>query len=372
MRMKKILILLLVFLLSLAMAACSNDDPDETAGDSSPAGTDIIERPASPSELTPVAGPSPASPNEPVPPDTQRPASPSELLPLESPEPSLTFGDRFQFNGSSGLIEIGLGTDVFWGEIDNSWSNHYGATVFGIPITVRNVSFGTGGLNPFDLTVFGSSGLILESVGTFFDHDIALAGVMRAGASQTGLLYFLYDGDGEYVVEFSAGFGLGDSHEAIFQIERASGPHISAFDMNAFPPSTFLPLAAEDVLSLGDAFDFSGSSGDIEIAFGTSISWKEHHRTIVFFIPVSITNIGTRIGGLNPFDIVQFGSRGTRMESVGFFFDDDIIWAGEMSPGATQTGYFYFFYDGNGQYAMEFTAGFGFGEVVEVVFDFIK
>ena len=298
------------------------------------------------------------------------------LPPLGGPA---SFGDTFQFSGSSGRIEMTFGTNVYWGVVDNSWSDHYGATAFGIPITVRNISGATGGLNAFDFTFFGSDGLQLESVGSFFDYDMSWANNKRAGASQTGLLYFLYNGDGEYVIEFSAGFGFGDSAEAVFDIVYGSGAGLDTFNIAAFPASTFVPLPVGDALSLGDTFEFASSSGEVEISIGTDISWtvidntwSDYHGADVFSVPVSVSNIGSETGGLNPFDFNMFGSHGLRLAGVGSWLDGDITWAGEMRAGATQEGYFHFLYVGDGQYAIEFAAGFGFGDSVEIVFDISK
>jgi len=298
----------------------------------------------------------------------------------EPPQPAgpVSFGDTFQFNGSSGRIELTFGTSVYWGAVTNSWSEHYGTSVFAIPVTIRNVSSETGGLNPFDFTAFGSDGLRLDSVGAGFDYDIAWESNMRAGASQTGLFHFLFNGDGEYVIEFSAGFGFGDSQEVIFDIVYASAPSLSEFDINAFPPSTFSPLPMGNALTLGDTFEFRSSSGEVEITFGTSVSWltidntwSQHHGAVVFSIPISITNIGTETGGLNPFDFNLFGSNGLRLGSVGTL-DGDITWEGNMRPGAIQEGYLHFLYVGDGQYAIEFAAGLGFGDSQEVMFNIIE
>ena len=291
-------------------------------------------------------------------------------------EGPLTFGSTFQFNGSSGRVELTFGTDVFWGEVNNSWSEHHEATVFAIPITVQNVSNDTGGLNPFDFTLFGSYGLRLGSVGTMFDYDITWESRMRAGASKTRLFHFLYDGDGEYVIEFSAGFGFGDSNEVIFEIAYGSGMSMSEFDINSFPPSTFEPLSIPDAFTLGDTFEFSGSSGNVEITLGTDISWMEvtnqwsqHFGATVFSVPISITNIGSESGGLNPFDFNMFGSDGLSLDSVGSSFDTDITWEGNMRPGATQTGSLYFLYVGDGQYAIDFAPGFGLRNLTQVTFN---
>ncbi|MDR2571581.1 MAG: DUF4352 domain-containing protein [Oscillospiraceae bacterium] len=291
----------------------------------------------------------------------------------------VSFGDTFQFNGSSGQIEITFGTTSYWGEVENEWSDNYGESVFGIPVTIKNLSSTTGGLNPFDFTMFGSDGLKLDSIGSSFDYDIAWESNMRAGASQSGLFYFHYKTDGEYIIEFTAGFGFGDSRVASFMIEFANEPSISEFDINMFPPSTFVALPTDGAYKLGDSFDFSGSSGDVRISFGTSFvfseitnNWSDHFGKTVFSIPVSVTNIDNETGGLNPFDFDLYGSNGLKLGSVGSSFDDDITWEGDMRPGATMEGSLYFLYVGDGQYTIEFAAGFGFGDRVEVIFDVIK
>jgi len=290
----------------------------------------------------------------------------------------ITFGDTFQFNGSSGRIELTFGTNVYWGTVGNSWSEHYEATVFGIPVTIHNISSETGGLNPFDFTVFGVDGLQLDSVGSSFDYDITWESNMRSGASRTGLFHFLFNGDGEYIIEFSTGFGRGASQDVIFEITYASEPSLSAFDINAFPPSTFTPLPMSGAYTLGDTFEFSSSSGEVEITLGTSVSWttiddtwSQHHEAVVFSIPISITNIGTETGGLNPFDFNLFGSDGLRLDSLGSL-DGDITWEGNMRSGATQEGYLHLLYVGDGQYAIEFATGFGHGNSLEVLFDVTK
>jgi len=308
------------------------------------------------------------------PPETE--ATPQETSPpLVGP---VSFGDTFQFNGSSGQIELTFGVNIYWGVIGNSWSQHYGSATFGIPVTIRNISSETGGINPFDFTVFGSDGLQLDSIGSSFDYDITWESNMRAGASQTGLFYFLYNGDGEYVIEFSAGFGFGDSQEVIFDIVYAYAPSLSAFDITAFPSSTFTPLPMGSALTLGDTFEFSSSSGEVEITLGADITWttventwSQHYGAIVFAIPISIANIGTETGGLNPFDFNLFGSHGLRLDSAGTL-DGDITWAGSMRPGATQDGYLHFLYVGDGQYAIEFAAGFGFGDSQDVMFNITR
>ncbi|MCL2189860.1 MAG: DUF4352 domain-containing protein [Defluviitaleaceae bacterium] len=311
---------------------------------------------------------------------TQIQASPSPSN-ITTPSPniqqgSIGLGDTFQFNGSSGQLEISFGTDVFWGKVENSWSQHYGVAIFAIPVTIRNIDTSTGGLNPFDFIKFAPNGLQLASVGAFFDYDITWESTMRAGASKTGLIHFLYDGDGEYVIEFSAGFGFGDTAEALFYIVKSNSPGIEEFNINLFPPSTFTPLSTQNTATLGESFVFDGSSGIIEITIGSTLEWhtidnrwSQHYGAEVFSIPISIKNIGTETGGFNPFDITMFGAHGLQLPSVGTSFDNDITWEGSMRPNAIQEGRFFFLYVGDGQYAIEFSSGFGFGDMVEVMFN---
>jgi len=300
--------------------------------------------------------------------------------PMQQDGPA-TFGSTFQFDGSSGQIEVTFGTETFWGRIDNSWSQHYGSTIFAIPVIIRNISSETGGLNLFDIALFAPDGLNIDPIGTLFDYDIKWESNMRAGASQTGLLYFLYDGDGEYAVEFSAafGFGFGDFRKATFHVEYTSYPSLSDFDINLFPPSTFTPLPIDGAFTLGDTFTFNGSSGVIEISLGTDISWVAIDNTLshrygatVFAVPISITNAGAETGSFNPVDLTLFGSNGLALPSVGSYFGGDITWEGSIMAGAMQEGYLFFLYVGDGQYAIELTAGFGLGDFVEVIFSITR
>jgi len=130
-------------------------------------------------------------------------------------------GDTFQFEGSSGLVELTFGTGITFTTVENQFSDLDGEDVIVIPVTMTNVGDDTGSLNMFDITVFGSAGVSLESVDTFFmDDDIRWGSDLRSGASLDSYLHILYDGDGEYIIEFSAGFGLGDTVELVFQVQK--------------------------------------------------------------------------------------------------------------------------------------------------------
>ena len=77
-----------------------------------------------------------------------------------------------------------------------------GKTVVKLPITVKNIKDETHSLNMFYYSIFGTEGIELDSLSAFFDDAVDYAGDLKNGGSYTKYLYFLYDGDGEYSIEF--------------------------------------------------------------------------------------------------------------------------------------------------------------------------
>jgi len=148
---------------------------------------------------------------------TETPATPTE----PNVEGGYGLGDTFQFDGSSGLIELTFGENITFTTVENQFSDLDGESVIIIPVTLTNIGDETGSLNMFDITVFGANGVSLDSVDAFFmDDDIRWGNDLRPGSSVESYLHILYDGDGEYVIEFAGGFGFGDTAELIFQVER--------------------------------------------------------------------------------------------------------------------------------------------------------
>lgn len=127
---------------------------------------------------------------------------------------------------------------------------------------------------------------------------------------------------------------------------------------------------------LGDTFQFDGSNGLVELTFEDNISFthinnqfSELDGELVIVLPVTMTNIGDDVASLNLFDVTEFGSQGTSLESIDFLVDgDDIRWGSEILPGASLESYFHLLYDGSGQYMVRFAAGFGLGDSVDLVF----
>jgi len=293
----------------------------------------------------------------------------SDPTPEPTPEPSKekTFGDLIEFDD----LEIVFGNDIVWTEVSNQFSDKDGMEVFLVPMTVKNIKDETHGLNMFYYSQYGTNGTNLDSVGTFFDNEISLAGNLRPGATQEVYMAFLYDGDGDYYVEFSTMFG--DTIEVKLPIVWG--------DNSASPLSensvTLLPSVSESQSSasftLGDTFEFD----DLKITFRNEIEWTNVSNQFsdkdgmdVFLVPMTIENMKNETHGLNMFYYTRFGSQGTKLDDVGTFFDGEVGLVGDMRSGAIQETFMAFLYDGDGDYHVEFSTMFG--DVVDVVLPIIK
>lgn len=111
---------------------------------------------------------------------------------------TLGLGSSFEFDG----FTIQIGDSISTTTLENQYSEKDGSTIIVLPITLTNNGEEANNLNMFYVTEYGSQGLELDSVYTYFD-DIRMAGKMQPGATMSGALYFLYDGDGSYILEFA-------------------------------------------------------------------------------------------------------------------------------------------------------------------------
>lgn len=108
------------------------------------------------------------------------------------------FNETFIFDD----LEITIGSNYTFTKVDNRYSDYHNKTVIKLPITVKNLSSETHGLNMFYYDIYGSYGTEVKKLSTYFDDTVDFAGDLRSGASYTKYLYFLYDGNGEYAIEF--------------------------------------------------------------------------------------------------------------------------------------------------------------------------
>ena len=131
-------------------------------------------------------------------------------------EPSVTdksygFNEMFVFDN----FEITISSNYTFDVVNNRYSDYHNQSVVKLPVTVKNIGSETNSLNSFYYEIFGSVGVELEELGAYFDDSLDFAGNLRSGASYTKYLYFLYDGNGTYAIEFD---NFSDKVEAEFEI----------------------------------------------------------------------------------------------------------------------------------------------------------
>ena len=112
--------------------------------------------------------------------------------------------------------------------------------------------------------------------------------------------------------------------------------------------------ANDGVYTLGDTFKVD----DLEITLGKDIKFSEvgnqfsdHYRKPAIGIPITVKNLGNETDSL--YSYTFYGSEGTQLDSIGYYFDDSIDKAGKLRPGASYSKYIYCLYDGDGNYAIE-------------------
>ena len=96
-----------------------------------------------------------------------------------------------------------FGDEVELLDFPNKYSDHADDQVVSVPVTVTNNNDESKGLNMFFITEYGSQGKKLDLVSTYYDDDPRWGNDLRPGATMEGHLYFLYDGDGDYFLEFN-------------------------------------------------------------------------------------------------------------------------------------------------------------------------
>ena len=127
----------------------------------------------------------------------------SEPVNESTPEPAseLTLGSTFSFDG----FEITLYDTIEWDVLSNQFSDKDGSDVFLIPFHVKNNTEETGMLNPFYVKYFGSTGVSIDDISTYFDGSFGFSSdELRPGAEYDSKFALLYDGDGDYYIEFES------------------------------------------------------------------------------------------------------------------------------------------------------------------------
>jgi DNA-directed RNA polymerase subunit RPC12/RpoP len=117
----------------------------------------------------------------------------------EPPNTNFTVGDTFEFND----FEITLFEGITWTSVQNNYNENYGKPVARIPARITNNSGETRRLSTGSVKYFGVDGTSITDVTWFFRDDSVLYTDLRGGAVFDGAFYILFDGNGDYFIEFS-------------------------------------------------------------------------------------------------------------------------------------------------------------------------
>ena len=127
------------------------------------------------------------------------------------------------------------------------------------------------------------------------------------------------------------------------------------------------------VKTLGDTFTFDG----FEITLGENVTYttvdnqfSDYYGKDVIRVSATIKNNNSSTDYLSSLDYKFFGSQGSELGSLTYYFDDSVGQAGELRSGASYEKAFYLLYDGNGTYAIEFDDWFD--DQVTVEFEITK
>ena len=117
---------------------------------------------------------------------------------LTDDDTDYTLGDTITFDG----LEITLDKEYSFVTIENRYSEYNNSDVIKIGANIKNVSSDKKKLNMFNYSLFGSKGTQLSRVSSYFDESVDYAGDLKPDASYYKYFYLLYDGDGEYSIDF--------------------------------------------------------------------------------------------------------------------------------------------------------------------------
>ena len=112
---------------------------------------------------------------------------------------SYGLGDTITFDG----LELTFDSTYSFATIINQFSDYNGSPVIKLGVNVKNISSEKNHLNMFYYDSFGSQGIELDNISAYFDDSIDHAGDLKANASYKTYFYILYDGNGNYSIDFN-------------------------------------------------------------------------------------------------------------------------------------------------------------------------
>ena len=122
------------------------------------------------------------------------------------------------------------------------------------------------------------------------------------------------------------------------------------------------------IKTLGDTFTFDGFEITLaeDYTFTTITNqYSDHYGKDIVRVSATIKNNNDETDSLSSLDYKFYGSAGSELSSVGYYFDDSVTSAGELRSGASYEKAFYLIYDADGTYAIEFDDWFDDKATVE-------
>ncbi|MDR1705453.1 MAG: hypothetical protein LBS19_12310 [Clostridiales bacterium] len=130
-------------------------------------------------------------------------ADPDASADTDLPEGVLTYGDSV----SIGDIELEFGSGFDFAQYDGGWEE-IPETYIRIPVTITNTSDQTVRVSSdLDYVIFGASDSEIEDINYTMDDSLTNVGRLRRNGAVDTYFYIPYEGDMEYVVEFSDYWG---------------------------------------------------------------------------------------------------------------------------------------------------------------------
>ena len=243
--------------------------------------------------------------------------------------------------------------DIGYTRVRERFSDHNGAYVFYIPVTVTNTGTGGNSLQEWFMTIYSPEGRAVDELWSWYfeETNIFAQGNVLQNVTKEGHLYVLYNGDGEYVIAFD---NFAESADWSITIE---------FDFDAVPEH-------QTEFSLGETFVIEG----LEITFQDNISWgtiRSRHSNFdgehYFYLPVALHNASDTTQSF-PFSVETFAPNGQATERISWDVEgEDITRSNDLLPGARDTGYLHILYSGDGTYTIHFH-DWTTGDDIQVIF----
>ncbi|WP_156136409.1 DUF4352 domain-containing protein [Candidatus Soleaferrea massiliensis] len=179
-----------------------------------------------------------------------------------------------------------------------------------------------------------------------------------ASSGRSGQDQDLSDSDISMSGDVSASSGSSEADESISGTQSAESGSTGGTASGKTPSDNSAGTASE---KKQNDFDKTFTFDNIEITLSSALQWSkidnkfaEENGAEVVKIPATIRNKSDKPHSFNMFNYTAYGSKGTILNIISGYFDDDIGELGEMAADAEQHGYLYLLYDGDGDYTLVF------------------